>query len=157
MSGPEVVLMCGPAGSGKSTVARRLEDDGYARVSFDEHAWDLGFTSHPLAPEQSARVDADVRAAVVRLVRAGRDVVVDSSFWSRASRDAYRALLAPEGVVPVTLYVRTAPEVLLDRVAARGNTGPHDVALTPEVVEGFIAGFQPPTPDEGPLRVVPGD
>ncbi|WP_040399322.1 AAA family ATPase [Cellulomonas massiliensis] len=149
--------MCGPAGSGKSTVARRLEADGYARVSFDEHAWGLGFTSHPLAPAQSARVDAEVRAAVLGLVRSGRDVVVDSSFWSRAARDAYRALLAPEGVLPVTLYVRTPPAVLLERVAARGNTGPHDVALTPGVVEGFVAGFEVPTPDEGPLRVVAGE
>lgn len=151
-----VVLMCGPAGSGKSTVARGLEDEGYVRVSFDEHAWALGFHDHPLTPEQSARVDARVRAAVVDLVEAGRDVVVDSSFWSRAARDSYRALLAPLGVEPVTLYVRTSREVLLDRVARRGNTGPDDVALTQEVVEGFLAGFEVPTADEGPLRVVDG-
>ena len=35
----QVILMCGPAGSGKSTYARGLEARGYVRVSFDGEAW----------------------------------------------------------------------------------------------------------------------
>ena len=31
--------MCGPAGAGKSTYARRLERDGIVRLSFDAEAW----------------------------------------------------------------------------------------------------------------------
>ena len=30
-----VIFMCGPAGSGKSTVARQLEQQGMTRLSFD--------------------------------------------------------------------------------------------------------------------------
>jgi predicted kinase len=34
-----VVLMCGIAGSGKTTYAQRLERDGYVRLSIDEEVW----------------------------------------------------------------------------------------------------------------------
>lgn len=36
---PEVVLMCGIAGSGKTTYAKDLEARGYARLSVDEEIW----------------------------------------------------------------------------------------------------------------------
>ena len=34
-----VVLMCGLAGSGKTTFSQRLEAKGFARLSFDELVW----------------------------------------------------------------------------------------------------------------------
>jgi cytidylate kinase len=40
-----VILMCGPAGSGKSTVARTLELEGYERLSVDTVAWDRGIAA----------------------------------------------------------------------------------------------------------------
>jgi len=36
---PEVVLLCGVAGSGKTTYALRLADDGYERLSIDQEIW----------------------------------------------------------------------------------------------------------------------
>ena len=36
---PEVVLMCGIAGSGKTTYAKDLEARGYVRLSVDEEIW----------------------------------------------------------------------------------------------------------------------
>ena len=37
-----VIFMCGPAGSGKSTVARQYERQGMTRLSFDQEAWSRG-------------------------------------------------------------------------------------------------------------------
>jgi len=38
--GPEVVLMCGLAGSGKTTYSKELETRGYVRLSVDEEVWE---------------------------------------------------------------------------------------------------------------------
>ena len=37
-----VIMMCGPAGAGKSTIARRLQAAGAVRLSLDEEAWERG-------------------------------------------------------------------------------------------------------------------
>lgn len=150
----QVVLMCGAAGSGKSTHARRLGDAGYAVLSFDAEAWARGYRRHPVSDEQRRTVQESLRAQLVRLVGQGRRVVVDSSFWSRASRDEYRALLAPLGVQPVVHYLDTPRAVVLARLAARGGTGPDDVPVPPARALAYLDGFEVPTPDEGPLHVV---
>ena len=36
-----VVLMCGIAGSGKTTLSQNLEKHGYVRLSIDEEVWSI--------------------------------------------------------------------------------------------------------------------
>ncbi|PWD52506.1 aminoglycoside phosphotransferase [Serinibacter arcticus] len=148
--------MCGPAGSGKSTASRALEADGYVRLGWDEEAARRGFHGYPLPDGAVAQVHEAVRARLVELVEAGRDVVVDTSFWQRALRLSYRELLAPLGVVPTTVYLRVPIETLLARVAARTGAGPDDVVLSEATLRRFVAGFEVPTTEEGPLVVVDG-
>lgn len=152
-----VVLVCGPAGSGKSTHASRLERAGFVRLSFDEAAWARGHRVHPVPAPVAAEVHEHLRAQLVALVGQGRDVVVDTSFWSRASRDSYRALLAPFGVAPVVHHLATPREVVLGRLAGRSGTGPHDVTVPVELASAYLDGIEVPTPDEGPLVVVAPD
>ncbi|GEA88669.1 GNAT family N-acetyltransferase [Cellulomonas cellasea] len=149
-----VALVCGPAGSGKSTLAGRLEREGFVRLSFDEEAWRRGHRDHPLPGPVAAEVHDVLRSRLVAHVRAGRDVVVDTSFWSRASRESYRALVAPLGVVPVTYHLATPRAEVLRRLAGRTGSGPHDVAVAPALARTYLDGFEVPTPDEGPLVVV---
>jgi predicted kinase len=148
--------VCGPAGAGKSTHARSLEDVGYVRLSFDEEAWRLGHRDHPLAPGVAAVVHADLQRRLVAHVRAGDDVVVDTSFWSRHSRDVYRGVLAPEGVVPVVHYLSTPRDVVLARLEDRRHTSGNDVVVPRERALAYLDGFEVPTPEEGPLVVVDG-
>ncbi|HEY0937745.1 MAG TPA: ATP-binding protein [Trebonia sp.] len=115
-----VIFMCGPAGSGKSTVARQYEQQGMTRLSFDQEAWSRGITTMPLPPDVHRDIEQLLRARLADLVRAGSDVVLDFSFWSRAMRDDYRRLLRPLAVVPETVYLATDRATALRRVAARG-------------------------------------
>src|SRR5580693_4455398 len=126
-----VVFMCGPAGSGKSTVARSYEQQGMTRLSFDQEAWSRGITTMPLPPDAHRDLEDVLRARLVELVRAGADVVVDFSFWSRAMREEYRGLLRPLGVVPETVYLATGRAAVLQRIAARAARDGDDFAISP--------------------------
>ena len=101
-----VIFMCGPAGSGKSTVARQLEQQGMIRLSFDQEARSRGITTMPLPDDVHRDIEHVLRARLADLVRAGSDVVLDFSFWSRHMRNEYRQFLGPFGVVPETVYWR---------------------------------------------------
>lgn len=149
-----VVFMCGPAGSGKTAHARRLEDQGFVRLSFDDEAWRRGVLAQPLVPEVHAEIEADLMARLLRLVDEGRDVVLDFSFWSRRMRDDYRQLLTPRGVIAETVYVATPREVALSRMRARANQDPNDVALSEATAAHYVDHFEPPTADEGPLTII---
>lgn len=151
-----VILLCGPAGSGKSTVARSCRNAGYEVLSFDEEAWKRGHTSHPVPAEVAQTIHRDLQSRLLSLVAAGESVVVDTSFWSRRSRDDYRECLRPAGIVPMVYYLNTPRSVVLERLSRRRGDGPHDVMVPPDLAASYVDGFEVPTPAEGPLRVVDG-
>jgi predicted kinase len=153
-----VVFMCGPAGSGKSTVARRLEAEGFVRLSFDIEAWRRGIKAMPLSDEERTNIEDDLKRRLLEVVAAGHDVVLDFSFWSRRMRDEYRMLLAPLDVTPETIYVDTprAVAVAVARVEARRQAHPDDFQIASELAAGYFDSFEPPSPDEGPLTIISG-
>jgi hypothetical protein len=124
------------------------------RLSFDQEAWARGITTMPLPPDVHRDIEDVLRARLVRLVRAGADVVVDFSFWSRAMREEYRELLRPLGVVPETVYLATDRATVLKRVAARAAHDGDDYAISTELAEFYFDHFEPPTAAEGPLTVI---
>ena len=146
--------MCGPAGSGKSTVARRYERQGMTRLSVDQEAWSRGITTMPLPPAVHREILHALRARLVDLVRAGSDVVLDLSFWSRGMRDEYRELLRPLGVVPETVYLATDRATVLKRLSARAARDGDDFKLSAELAAAYFDNFEVPTAAEGPLTVI---
>ena len=150
----QVVLMCGHAGSGKSTLAHRLENEGYVLLSFDEEAWRWGYRTHPVAVEAAREVTKHLQRRLTELVTGGSRAVVDTSFWTKASRDEYRDILAPLGVEPVVYYMLTSREISLERLQRRQNTGPNDIVVPADRAIAYMEGFQVPTPEEGPMRVI---
>jgi predicted kinase len=146
--------MCGPAGSGKSTVARRYEQQGMTRLSFDQEAWSRGITAMPLRQDVRRDIEDALRARLVELVRAGTDVVLDFSFWSRSMREEYRELLRPFSVVPETVYLATDRATVLSRIAARTARDGDDFAISAELAASYFDHFEVPTAAEGPLTVI---
>jgi predicted kinase len=140
-----VIFMCGPAGAGKSTYARRLESQGMVRLSFDVELWGRGISTVPLPPEVGEEIEEGLRARLLELVSAGTDVVLDFSFWSRRMRGDYRTLLEPTGVVPETVYLATDRDTVLNRMRARRGNHPDDYVLTEELVIEHFDHFEPPT------------
>lgn len=149
-----VVFMCGPAGSGKTTVARRLEAEGMVRLSFDQEAWNRGIRTMPLPEAMDRQIADDLRGRLLALVDEGHDVVLDFSFWSRRMRDDWRRVLEPLGIVPETIYVETDRATALARIRARAMGHEDDFQLTEELAARYFDHFEEPTPEEGPLTVV---
>jgi predicted kinase len=149
-----VIFMCGPAGSGKSTVARQYEQQGMIRLSFDQEAWSRGITAMPLPDDVHRDIEDELRARLVDLVRAGSDVVLDFSFWSRSMRDEYRELLKPFGVIPETVYLATDRATVLQRISARAARDGDDFAISTELAAFYFDHFEVPTAAEGTLTVI---
>lgn len=150
---PRVVFMCGPAGSGKSTVARRLEADGMTRLSYDQEAWKRGVRAMPLSDEDHEQISTYLRQCLIELLTCKRDVVLDFSFWSRKMRTEWRHLVAGYGITAETIYMETEKETCLRRLRARAQAHEDDFILSPGIAAQYFDHFEPPTDDEGPLTV----
>ena len=117
-----LILLCGLAGSGKTTLAKPFETDGAVRMCPDEWLVALGFDIY----------DKDARVAVEALqwelaqtlVLRGLTVVDECGVWQRWERDLRRTWARARGV-HVELHFLDAPvEVLTARVAERNRSLP---------------------------------
>ena len=146
--------MCGPAGSGKSTFARRLEAEGMARLSIDVEAWNRGIRSMPLPEHVQSAIQEELLARLRSHVESGVSVVLDLSFWSRKMRDDYRRFVRELGVEPETIYLATPRDVVLKRVRERSGSHNDDFALSEELAAEYFDKFEVPGPEEGPLQII---
>ena len=153
---PTVVLTCGLTSSGKSTYAAKLEERGFVWLSLDQDAWDQGLTEHPLPADAQKRMKIEQKQKLRDLIAAGRDVVLENAFASRSRRDEYRAIAEEAGARVEIVYFEVPPEDLHDRLASRnaGPRGPHSVRVSHEQLDRWLAVFEPPTEDEGPVTVI---
>lgn len=123
----------------------------------DVTAWRWGYRTWPADAAVAAAIDAVHRARFRDLVEAGRDVVVDYAFATRAVREEYRALAGTAGADAETWFVAVPREVALARVRARVGDGPDEAVLTEALAASHIDTFELPAPDEPRVRVVSGD
>ncbi|MGP3914471.1 AAA family ATPase [Nonomuraea sp. 10N515B] len=158
-SARSVVMMCGIAGSGKSTYAQALERRGYVRLSIDEVIWmQFGRDAAEFEPAEYERhkttVEKILRNQLVELMEAGRPVVLDYSFWSRSTRDRYKALIESHGCQWELIYLKASPETLRQRLAARNKLhGANSVTVSEDLLNKYLAGFEEPV-DEGELTIL---
>ena len=125
-----------------------------ARLSFDQEAWSRGITTMPLPEDIRRDIEHVLRARLADLVRAGSDVVLDFSFWSRAMRDEYREFLRPFGIVPEAVYVATDRATVLQRIAARAARSGDDFKISTGLAAFYFDHFEAPAAAEGPLTIV---
>ncbi|GII04019.1 AAA family ATPase [Planobispora takensis] len=148
--GRSVVLMCGVAGSGKTTYAQALEQRGYVRLSIDEVIWErFGRDGAHFDPQEyedhKAAAEEALRHELVRLMQAGRPVVLDYSFWQRAKRDRYKSLIESHGYRWELVYLKANPETLRRRLAVRNALeGPNSVTVSEDLLQRYLAGFEEP-------------
>ena len=109
-----VTLLCGATGSGRSRFAHRLEADGSLRLRLDVETWRHGVRSLPAPTDLLTEIEDDLKARLVETIAAGRDVVVDFSFATRALREAFRELVGGLGVVAETVFLPVEESTALE-------------------------------------------
>ena len=153
----KVHSMVGVSGSGKSTMAKSIAaENGLERVSSDEIRSDMikqGALDKDAAFTPAGRdvVLAAMRARVVELVRAGKDVLIDSQNLNTKFRGMVFAELKGFDCYFIAHVMGTSREEVERRHAEREKVSPlygFRVPQTKTMEERFKM-FQPPTKAEG--------
>ena len=158
---PQLLLMCGVAGSGKTRLAQRLAAPLGAVVlrSDIERKRRAGLAAHAHSgslPDQgiySPQASAELYQALARcaedVLAGGYNAIVDASFAHRADRQRFRSLADRLGI-DLRLIHCNAPRALLhERITQRQRAGTDASEADIRVLELQLARFEAIRADEG--------
>lgn len=146
---PTLHLLVGLPGSGKTTLARRLEAEHRAlRLSPDEWMMPL-FGAGNVDGKRALLERRLLWGVAARALTLGVDVVLDFGLWSRPEREEYRARAEALGA-RVALHVLDVPrEELWRRLEARNrDLPPATFPVTREELDEWTRWYEPPTAEE---------
>ena len=108
--------------------------------------------------EKSRIAEATLRQRLQFLVKQRNCVVVDNSFWSRATRDQYKKLVQDAGGRWRLVYLQASPELLRRRLSRRADRFEANAAfpITDELLNAYISAFEEPH-GEGEEIILVGD
>ena len=154
--GGRLILLCGLAGAGKTTVAKRLEAAGAVRMCPDEWLLALGFDIYD--KDARVRVESLQWELAQGLLRRGMTVVDECGVWQRAERDLRRQWAREHGVAVEQQFLDAPVDVLIARVAERNRTAPEGAPrIEPSLIAFWDARIQRPDADELALFDAPKD
>ncbi len=157
---PRLVITCGLAGSGKTTVSSRLVERLEAiRVRSDvERKRMAGLAAADRSgsalgeglydPGASRRTYARLEALAEQMLASGWSVVVDAAFLTARERAPFRALARRGGFAFSTIVCEAPVEVLRRRVEARRAKGRDASEADRTVLDHQLTIHEPPTADE---------
>jgi predicted kinase len=139
-----LILICGLPGSGKTTLAKRLESSlGAIRLSADD--WMDALAVNLWNEEARARVEALQWVFAQRLLALGNVVIIEWGTWSRSERDALRTQARALGAAAELHHTSAPPDVLLERIQRRALEDP---PITREQLSQWLQAFEVPTAEE---------
>ncbi|MEA2228723.1 MAG: uncharacterized protein QOF04_2353, partial [Solirubrobacteraceae bacterium] len=149
--GPLVLVCCGPAASGKSTLAERLAaQSGVPHLSSDLVRKRLAGVPPTVRAPESAYAPAHTAATYRRLGELSADAlaehggaIVDATFHDAASRRTFRRALGRRDAPLLFVECRAPESVLEARAVARGHRPGHVSDATVAVVRRQVAGWAP--------------
>jgi predicted kinase len=130
-----LILVAGPAGAGKTTVAKQLEADGAVRLCPDEWLAALGF--HIYDRDRRIAVERLQWELTQRLLIRGLTVVDESGMWERAKRDERRCWAREHGVAVELRFLDAPVDELMARITERNRHLPDGAPR----VEPWLAAF----------------
>ena len=144
-------MICGLPGSGKTTIAKQLENE-HSALRFSPDEWILALHGHELErPERNAvrdPMEALQWSVAKRALSVGCNVVLDWGFWSKEERTKYRTEAESIGAKVKVIFLNVPLEELWKRISNRPESLKGTLHITQEELEEWSHMFEAPTPDE---------
>lgn len=145
-------LICGLPGSGKTTLAKQLEqtynalrlcpDEWISKILDDPN--DIAELDRLRSPIESLQWDVAKRTLVL-----GVNVILENGFWSREERNHFRTEAEALGAQVELHYLNMSTDELWERISKRNsNLPPGTFFVSKESLELWAESFEPPTEDE---------
>ena len=143
-------MMCGVAGSGKTTFSQQLEKEGFVRLSIDEEIWatngryGIDFPIEKIE-EYKKVAERKLRNYLIKLIHDKRQVVIDFSFWDRTRRNEYKQLIEKSGGKWKLIYLKVHDDDLRERLIIRNKRlDANAFPITEEILTSYLNGFEVP-------------
>lgn len=148
-----LILLCGPAFSGKTSLARGLETAGFVNISLDAMLRGRGLEPGAgLALFEWEQVSHAASMRIREEAQRGRSIVLDDTLCYRFLRDRYKALGSQLGMSVELVVLRISDEEVLRRVAVNeAETG--RPGLRREVLIEHLRSFEWPGDDETAIEL----
>lgn len=145
---PTLFLMCGLPGSGKTTLAKQIEQEKSAlRLTPDE--WIARLDINAYDETKRAVIEAIQWDVAARALSLGTNVILDFGFWSKQERDDMCRKASELGADTKVCFLDIPHEELLRRLRERNKALPHGVFhVSEEQLVLWSGWFEPPTEEE---------
>ena len=144
MTEARLILICGLPGSGKTKLAKQLEQEVRAvRFSPDEWKHDLDIDYYD--EQRRVRLEQRLWRLGQELLALGQSVILENGFWAREERDELRLGARTLGVAVELHYLEAPVDDLWPRLEIRNELAmPGTVPIKREDLDKWAAQFEAP-------------
>lgn len=157
---PVAYVICGFIGAGKTTFARKLEKEtGAIRITKDE--WIIKIFGNKITTDKNFEVfDKNITELATdiafRILKAGKDVIIDEGFWVKSQRDEIKKKILQAGAKPILYYVESSVEKMKERVINRSKNPTKDsFEINEKMFNSYLKYWQAPDESENVKVVKP--
>lgn len=153
MQQPELFLMVGYPGSGKSTTSRIIHELTGAIHIWADHERGKMFAEPTHAKAESRQLYDVLNARVEALLEEGKSVIFDTNFNFYKDRQLMREIAARHGAKATLVWIRTDKELAKQRAThiTHSYRNGYTVSMPPENFDRMARNLQPPRRSENPV------